>query len=105
MLQTSCNHEHPASLHCASPTLILAYMHQTGSTKGVVIKGAEELQEIAAEEVEPEAEAQECLDHRPSSFEKDKPHTYLPMLVALSLITIVILTCYLVKLSTVNCLG
>jgi hypothetical protein len=96
MLSKSCNHKHPASLHYASPTLILAHMHQTGSQEGVLIEGAEELSKISAEEVEPEAEAQECPDHRPSSFEKGKPQhlipmiysnylcTYLPMLVALS---------------------
>jgi hypothetical protein len=81
-------------VHYASPTLILAHMHQTGSPKGVLIR-AEELQEVLAEEVEPEAEAQECPNHRPSSFKKGKPRrlipmiyniclcTYLPMIVAL----------------------
>ena len=33
----------------------------------------EELPGILVEEGEPEAEAQECPDHRPSSFKKGKP--------------------------------
>jgi hypothetical protein len=33
----------------------------------------EELLGILVEEGEPEAEAQECPDHRPSSFEKGEP--------------------------------
>jgi hypothetical protein len=33
----------------------------------------EELPGILVEEGEPEAEAQECPDHRPSSFEKGEP--------------------------------
>jgi hypothetical protein len=33
----------------------------------------EELPDILVEEGEPEAEAQECPDHHPSSFEKGEP--------------------------------
>jgi hypothetical protein len=39
-------------------TLILAHKHQIGSQKGVPVEGAKELQEIFAEVIEPEAEAQ-----------------------------------------------
>jgi hypothetical protein len=38
-------------------------MHHTGSQEEVIVGVAEELQEVLAEEVE----------HRPSSFDKDKP--------------------------------
>jgi hypothetical protein len=60
-------------LHYASPTLILAHMHHTGSQEEVQVGVAEELQEVSAEEVEPEVEAQECPEHRPSSFKKGEP--------------------------------
>jgi hypothetical protein len=65
-------------LHCASPTLVLAHMHQSGSQEGVLV-GVEELQEISVEDIVPEAEAQECPNHRPSSFEKGKPRHLIPM--------------------------
>jgi hypothetical protein len=48
-------------------------MHQTGSQEGVLIERAKELQEISTKKVEPEANAQECLDDHPSSFEKGNP--------------------------------
>jgi hypothetical protein len=38
----------------------------------------EELQEVLVEEVEPEAKAQECLDHHPSPFEKGEPQHLIP---------------------------
>jgi hypothetical protein len=48
----------------------------------------EELPGILVEEGEPEAEAQECPDHRPSSFEKGEPrhltsHIYNILIYAL----------------------
>jgi hypothetical protein len=105
-------------------------MHQTGSQEGVPVEGTKELQEISVEEIEPEAEAQECPNHHPSFFEKGKPRHlipkfynnwfiyYLQMFVALGCrsllktIAAFILDylclsypCYLVKLSTLKCLG
>jgi hypothetical protein len=74
MLQTTFTMSILHLVHCASPTLILTHMHQTGSQEGVLVEGAEEPQEVSTDEVEPEAEAQECPDQRPSSFEKGKPN-------------------------------
>jgi hypothetical protein len=54
-------------------------MHHTGSQKEVPIGVDEELQKVLAKESEPEAEDQECLDHRPSSFEKGEPRHLIPM--------------------------
>jgi hypothetical protein len=48
-------------------------MHQTGWHEGVLIERAKELQDISTEKVEPEANAQGCLDDHPSSFEKGNP--------------------------------
>jgi hypothetical protein len=45
-----------------------------------VIEGPKELHKIVAEEVDPEAEAKECPDHRPSSFEKGKPRRLIPII-------------------------
>jgi hypothetical protein len=53
-------------------------MHQTGSQEGVPVEGTKELQEISVEEIEPEAEAQECPNHHPSFFEKGKPRHLIP---------------------------
>ena len=50
-----------------------ASIHHTGSQKEVPVEIVEELPGIIVEEGEPEAEAQECPDHRPSSFEKGEP--------------------------------
>ena len=55
-------------------------MHHTGSQEEVPVAVAEELQETPAEEIEPEAEVQECPDHRPSTFEKGKPRHIFPMI-------------------------
>jgi hypothetical protein len=48
-------------------------MHHTGSQEEVPIGIVEELQQVLREEGEPKAEAQECSNHRPSSFEKGEP--------------------------------
>jgi len=50
-------------------------MHHTGSPENEV--GPEE-QELP-EGPEPEGELQECLDHRPSTFEKGKPWSILSL--------------------------
>jgi hypothetical protein len=48
-------------------------MHHIGPPEEVLVGIAEELLGVLVEEGEPEAEAQECPNHRPSSFEKGKP--------------------------------
>jgi len=56
------------------------HTHHTGSQKNEV---APEEQETPVQELlegyEPEEELQEYLDHRPSSFEKDKPQSILSL--------------------------
>jgi hypothetical protein len=51
-------------------------MHHTGSQEETPVEVPEE-QEVPAPEVQGDEEAdpelQECLDHRPSSFERGKP--------------------------------
>jgi len=50
-------------------------MHHTGSQENVV--GPEELEETQEQELpeglDPEGDLQECLDHRPRTFERGKP--------------------------------
>jgi hypothetical protein len=53
-------------------------MYHTGLREEVPIGVVEELHEVFAEEIEPEAEAQECPDHRPNSFEKGEPRHVIP---------------------------
>jgi hypothetical protein len=48
-------------------------MHHTGSEEEVPVGIFEEMPGILVEEGKPEVEAQECSDHRPSSFEKGEP--------------------------------
>jgi hypothetical protein len=48
-------------------------IHHTGSQEEVPVGIVEELPGILMEEGEPEAKAQECPNHRPSSFEKGEP--------------------------------
>jgi hypothetical protein len=65
-------------------------MHHTGSQEVVQVAAQEEQagtepQEVQAQEV-PEAEEQgedlpECMDHQPSSFEKDKPQSIISLLL------------------------
>jgi hypothetical protein len=50
-----------------------ASIHHTGSQEEVPVGIVEELPGILVEEGEPEAGAQECPDHHPSSFEKGEP--------------------------------
>ena len=56
-------------------------MHHTGSQENEV--GPEEPEEIQEQEPpkvsEPGEELQECLDHRPSTFEKGKPRSILSL--------------------------
>ena len=53
-------------------------MHHTGSQEEVPEAVAEDLQETPAEEIEPEAEVQECPDHRPVLLRKASPGIYFP---------------------------
>jgi hypothetical protein len=53
-----------------------ASIHHTGSQEEVPVGIVEELPGILVEEGGPEAKAQECPDHRPSSFEKGE-HRHL----------------------------
>jgi hypothetical protein len=50
-----------------------ASIHHTGSQEEIPVGIVEELPGILVEEGEPEAEAKECPDHRPNSFEKGEP--------------------------------
>jgi hypothetical protein len=50
-----------------------ASIHHIGSQEEVPVGIIEELPGILVEKGEPEAEAQECTDDRPSSFEKGEP--------------------------------
>jgi hypothetical protein len=51
----------------------IASIHHTLSQEEVQVGIVEELLGILVEEGESKAEAQECLDHHPSSFEKGEP--------------------------------
>jgi hypothetical protein len=53
-------------------------IRHTRSHEEVPVGIVEELSGILVEEGEPEAEAQECPDHHPSSFEKGKPRHLTP---------------------------
>jgi hypothetical protein len=60
-------------LHLSTNYPHIASMHHIGPQEEVLVGIAEELLGVLVEEGEPEAEAQECPNHRPSSFEKGKP--------------------------------
>jgi len=65
-------------------------MHHTGSQENEV--GPEEPEEIQEQEPleapEPGEELQECLDHRPSTFEKGKPWSILSLPILTNLYVI-----------------
>jgi len=65
-------------------------MDHTGSQENEV--GPEEQEETQEEELpggpEPEGELQECLDHRPSTFEKGKLWSILSLAILANLIDI-----------------
>jgi len=63
-------------------------MHHTGSQENKV--GPEEQEETQEQELlagqEPEGDLQECLDHRPSTFERGKPWSILSLPILANLI-------------------
>jgi len=65
-------------------------MHHTGSQENEV--GPEEQEETQEQELprglELEGELQECPYHRPSTFEKGKPHSFLSLPILANLIDI-----------------
>jgi len=65
-------------------------MHHTSLQEKEV--GPEEQEETQEQELpggpEPEAELQECPDHRPSTFEKGKPRSILSLSILANLIVI-----------------
>jgi hypothetical protein len=73
-----------------------AHMHHTGSQENEV--GPKEQQETQEQELsggpELERELQECPDHRPSTFEKDKPRSILSLPILTNLINILWLFYY-----------
>ena len=71
-------------------------MHHTGSQENEV--GPEEPEEIQEQEPlgapKPGEELQECLDHKPSTFEKGKPRSILSLPTLANLINILCLFYY-----------
>ena len=71
-------------------------MHHTGSQENEV--GPEEQEEAQEQELpggpEPEVELQECLDHRPNTFEKGKPRSILSLPILANLEDILCLFYY-----------
>ena len=71
-------------------------MHHTGSQENEV--GPEEPEEIQEQEplgaLEPGEELQECPDHKPSTFEKDKPRSILSLPILANLNNILCLFYY-----------
>ena len=71
-------------------------MHHTGSQENEV--GPEEPEETQEQEPleaqEPGEELQECLDHRPSTFEKGKPRSILSLRILANISDILCLLYY-----------
>jgi hypothetical protein len=77
-VHTTSTHKHHTSLALSIIYPHTASIHHARSQEEVPVGIVEELSGILVEEGEPEAEAQECPDHRPSSFEKGEPRHLTP---------------------------
>jgi hypothetical protein len=69
-VHTVCTHKHHTSLTLSIIYSHTASIHHTKLLEEVPVGIVEELPGILVEEGEPKVEAQECPDHRPSSFKK-----------------------------------